>query len=72
MLFFEELEPKNHEETFVEPAWQLAENWFLEFNFLAFVRQGVALCFCSLDHGLQVTIARVWEMTLSSAKENVF
>ena len=55
-----------------EPARQLPENWFLEFNFLAFVGQGVALSFCSLDHRSQVTIARVWEMTLSSAKENVF
>ena len=55
-----------------EPAGQLVENLFLEFTFLAFVGQGVVLSFHSLNPRLQVTIARMWEMTLSSAKENVF
>ena len=55
-----------------EHARQLAENLFLEFTFLVFVGQGVASSFHLLDQMLQVTIARMWEMTLSSAKENVF
>ena len=55
-----------------KPARQLAENLFLEFTFLVFVGQGVVLSFHSLNHGSQVTIARMQEMTLSSAKENVF
>ena len=55
-----------------KPARQLAENLFLEFTFLAFVGQGVALSFHLLDHGLQVTIARMQEIALSSGKENVF
>ena len=55
-----------------KPARQLVKNLFLEFTFLAFVGQGVALSFCLLNCGSQVTIARMWEMTLSSAKENVF
>ena len=55
-----------------EPSGQCSKNLFLEFTFLAFVRQGVVLSFHSLNHRSQVTIARMWEMTLSSAKENVF
>ena len=55
-----------------KPAGQCSKNLFLEFTFLAFVGQGVALSFHSLNCRLQVTIARMQEMTLSSAKENVF
>ena len=55
-----------------KPARQCSKNLFLEFTFLAFVGQGVVLSFHSLNRRSQVTIARMQEMTLSSAKENVF
>ena len=55
-----------------KPSGQCSKNLFLEFTFLAFVGQGVVLSFHSLNCRSQVTIARMQEMTLSSAKENVF
>ena len=55
-----------------EPTGQLVENLFLEFTVLAFVGQVVVLSFCLLDQGLQVTVSRMWEKTISSAQENVF
>ena len=66
------LNPETVRRPLDKPVRQLAKNFFLEFTFLAFVRQGVVMSFHSSNHRLQVTIARMWEMTPSSAKENVF